>query len=1165
MSEDAYLSRIGPSEQTLAEWRESLRGDTEQLHQRGHHVQHAHGRRAQFDASTDAHSGAMIALMPTAADAKRLALKGGEAAAELHCTLWFLGGDAAVWDEHMRSELTANLTAMAHAGLFGGPVQSRIFGIAHWNAGSKAPSWVWSVGDDPDADPIDRPDSLISSQLDNAHQLVCDALESMHEQPDDAPPAQHSPWIAHICAAYTDDLTLARELEKRNGPVTFDRIRVSFGDQNTDIPLSGTVTAAAAHRGEFRRALTPVEVASRIDFAGHQRGWKADVDALMRDWSGIQADWRTAIRTQLAVGGTADSVDGLRVDTAAAADLLYRRMEAAAMAAGRAQQRAAEQQGVTVPSWDLDGPLTASALSRAAKMRLVARTTATTQASRLIDSAKRKATALSGVFSGIRLASEVDQSLSALSDAFAREGLGAALSEAQAAGQRAVLDAAPSAMYTATEVIDDRVCEPCRQIDGKTFSSLDDADTAYPGGGYVDCLGGGNCRGMLVATWDQGMTAAAEETAMATATELGGKPNQGTKRDKRLRRNAMTGEAPCGTCPDDSEHFESPDVAELAWDGAASRFTDPQYREAAAACDPGTGSVKERCFLPHHDPGGALNRDGLAAAAGRVGALKGHDPAAVAKAKAHLRSHYSSIGEPVPDSLKAAMDPAMPAPAQPKCPPGWSQDPDHDGCLPPDYTPGDTVACPDGWCPDDDGDGCVPVMPTTAAAAAKCPPFLELDPKTGKCVKPGTASAAAAPGTEIPAGAQTAPWNGVLAVEGITTGDGREFAPDALTWRDLPVPLRWNKEDSHGGEPHTVAVNVGRIDTIERVGNQLRGTGVFNLAEPDGQRAYELVKGNFLRGVSIDADSITAADIEYVWPEDPNGGDDSGEPDMFDLLFSQPEKQIYNAGRISAATLCDIPAFAEAYIALTDADGAVTAGGAMDLQEWTQAQGEQAAARAVVAHAAAFMPAADWFENPQLSLPTPVTVDASGRIYGHAALFGTCHIGMSGTCVQPPRESYHDYYLTGTVLCDNGAVVQGVGQITVGTGHASLHADHRAAAEHYDDSHGIWVAGCIRADADPAKVAALRASGQVSGDWRPIGGKLRLVALLAVNVPGFPVPRMRARVAGGQQVMALVAAGQPTVAPHGAAVPAATLSEKELDQMAMQRVMRMLARRVTGD
>jgi hypothetical protein len=106
-----------------------------------------------------------------------------------------------------------------------------------------------------------------------------------------------------------------------------------------------------------------------------------------------------------------------------------------------------------------------------------------------------------------------------------------------------------------------------------------------------------------------------------------------------------------------------------------------------------------------------------------------------------------------------------------------------------------------------------------------------------------------------------------------------------------------------------------------------------------------------------------------------------------------------------------------------------------------------------------------------------------------------------------------------------------------------------------NDAHGIWVAGAIRPGADPLKVYELQAAGQVSGDWRRIGGQLRLVGLLAVNVPGFPVPRMRARVASGQP-QALVAAGRPQVA-WG-------LSEGDAERWAMRIVMDMFKRRVHG-
>lgn len=418
---------------------------------------------------------------------------------------------------------------------------------------------------------------------------------------------------------------------------------------------------------------------------------------------------------------------------------------------------------------------------------------------------------------------------------------------------------------------------------------------------------------------------------------------------------------------------------------------------------------------------------------------------------------------------------------------------------------------------------------------------------------------------------KTAPWRGPLAVEGQVTGDGREFAPDALTWAELPVPLRWNKEDSHGGEARTIAVNVGRIDKIWRDGSLIMGEGVLDLSDDDGRRVHAKIEGKFLRGVSIDADSIADADVELVWPEEVNAGtEESDEGDLFEMLFAQPEKMIFHGGRIRAATLVDIPAFAEAYIALLDEAGAIVAGGqpVTEAELLTLREAEQAPAQPlapVTASAEVFQPPAAWFSDPKLSLPTPITITDDGRIYGHAAQWGSCHIGQEGVCVQPPHEDAHPYYRTGEVKCDDGTRVA-VGQITVGTGHAPLHMGASPAAEHYDntgsavadvavgnDQHGIWVAGAIRPGADPLKVYELQAAGQVSGDWRRIGGELRLVGLLAVNVPGFPVPKMRARVASGEP-QALVAAGRPQVA-WGR-------SHADVERDAVRIVMRMLSRRV---
>lgn len=178
-------------------------------------------------------------------------------------------------------------------------------------------------------------------------------------------------------------------------------------------------------------------------------------------------------------------------------------------------------------------------------------------------------------------------------------------------------------------------------------------------------------------------------------------------------------------------------------------------------------------------------------------------------------------------------------------------------------------------------------------------------------------------------------------------------------------------------------------------------------------------------------------------------------------------------------------------------------------------------------------PPAAWFVDPGFGGPTPLTVEDDGRVYGHIATWAQSHIGMGGKVHAPKSKSNYAFFATGAVKCDDGSFAN-VGQITLAGGHASIEASPAEAVAHYDntasaimdvavgeDRHGIWVAGGVRPDADDAKLRTLRASS-VSGDWRPINGNLELVAVCAVNVPGFPIPR--ARVASGEPV-ALIAAG----------------------------------------
>lgn len=198
-------------------------------------------------------------------------------------------------------------------------------------------------------------------------------------------------------------------------------------------------------------------------------------------------------------------------------------------------------------------------------------------------------------------------------------------------------------------------------------------------------------------------------------------------------------------------------------------------------------------------------------------------------------------------------------------------------------------------------------------------------------------------------------------------------------------------------------------------------------------------------------------------------------------------------------------------------------------------------AGSLVAAAPKAKPKHSWFTDPQFSGPTAIRVE-DGRFSGHLAIFGTCHIGFGGTCTDVPHSSTgYAYFMTGMIETDEGFAY--VGNISMGGGHAEQGLAWRPAAEHYDststvvadvacgeDEFGIWVSGALREGVSEEQVAELLASGGLSGDWREVrrgSGELELVAALAVNVGGFPVPRIGLAASGGRQT-SLVAAGVVT-------------------------------------
>lgn len=466
-----------------------------EFHLGGRHVQKAHGRRVELAADGTHLSGGMIALIPSAADAKRLALPGGEKAADLHVTLCFLGDDGSAIDDHTRGHLEEAIR-LATAGM--GPLTVNLFGVAHWNGRSDGASWVWNVGD------MKPPTEGVPS-LDELHDAVGDALDLVEYEP----PDQHCPWVPHICAAYTDDLTLVRELEKRLGPVTLDTVRLSFGDVDVNVPLAGSLTA-----GAYRRDAQEHEAFT--DFAEHNRQWEGAVQTATNRLAAVITEWRAQIKTQVASGmDTPEELAALTVDSGPAVDIISEAMHGLAQRAGDALVREALYQGVKIPEWSLPDDTVSAAVGGRRLLGSVARMTADLLASNMVQSAKRLTLGLlTRQQDPATLASEVDRTLQEGQESALKGPLGTAMSTAQTAGRQAVLEAAPPGEYYASEILDKNTCTPCREVDGEQFGDLERAIKAYPVMGYKDCVGpryGNSCRGLIVARWRP------EETAPVTA------------------------------------------------------------------------------------------------------------------------------------------------------------------------------------------------------------------------------------------------------------------------------------------------------------------------------------------------------------------------------------------------------------------------------------------------------------------------------------------------------------------------------------------------------------------------------------------------------------------------------------------------------------------------
>lgn len=150
------------------------------------------------------------------------------------------------------------------------------------------------------------------------------------------------------------------------------------------------------------------------------------------------------------------------------------------------------------------------------------------------------------------------------------------------------------------------------------------------------------------------------------------------------------------------------------------------------------------------------------------------------------------------------------------------------------------------------------------------------------------------------------PVHGVLAPEGILTGDGRGFREGALSTRPLPVPLRLEIVGSHGGNQTSEVVTVGRVDEAWRdeATKMWRFRGAIILSKEYAHLAVEGMIDGSGRGVSIDADDMSV-DMEGFEQDVEIAQAEGRQPNTW-----------FSHARVAGLTIVPIPAFHEAYAGL---------------------------------------------------------------------------------------------------------------------------------------------------------------------------------------------------------------------------------------------------------
>lgn len=355
-------------------------------------------------------------------------------------------------------------------------------------------------------------------------------------------------------------------------------------------------------------------------------------------------------------------------------------------------------------------------------------------------------------------------------------------------------------------------------------------------------------------------------------------------------------------------------------------------------------------------------------------------------------------------------------------------------------------------------------------------------------------------------------WKGVLMIEDVQTGDGRFFEPGSIKWKSLPLAL----VDDH---PTMAAGHaaIGNVETIERVGNEIRATGTIDELTPTGAERVRMMEEGTAPGghrwpVSIEFHDAEVQIIDTTIEEnDDTPADEAGvvivasgnsveihkiaaalraaagdgAPEGV-VLFEARQDDIverYTNARIHNVATVTAGAIEGAYIELDDSPDEATDDDAPEKESLTEAiinaevldcTGPDGECVPIVA-AAPLKPPRAWFYEPepepgdprlvpQYDIDTgdyigdavPLHISDDGQVYGHVAPANRCHIGFDGVCVTPPQSaSAYSHFHVGYTVTDDGDVH--TGPLCCNSDHAGiLGLDERAAKDWYANMAFGW-------------------------------------------------------------------------------------------------------------